>query len=64
MENKIIKRNTKISLLEKELNELKDQIKARDEKISFIQIQRGTFGKTLTTANNVVRIIKGGHCKN
>jgi hypothetical protein len=45
------------------LNELKDQIRARDEKLSFMQTIRGTFGKTITTANNVVRIIKGGHCK-
>lgn len=52
-----------MNLLEKELNELKDQIKARDEKLSFMQTIRGTFGKTITTANNVVRIIKGGHCK-
>jgi hypothetical protein len=45
--------------LEKELNELKDQIRIKDEKFNIIQ--RGTLGRTLNT--NLVRIIKGGHCK-
>jgi hypothetical protein len=50
----------KIQLLDKELNELRDQIKVRDEKIFFLQ--RGTMGRTIATNNNLVRIIKGGHC--
>ena len=71
LENKVKKRNELISLLEKEVSEMKDQvilyliyniqIKARDEKLSFINIQRGTLLKTLSTNNNVVKIIKGGH---
>jgi hypothetical protein len=60
LEKKIKKRNEKISTYDKENFDLKEQLKMRDDKLNYYQ---KSYIKSVTTPNNVVRVIKGGTMK-
>lgn len=59
MEKKLKKKNDTIQQQEKEIQQLGDQVKNLNEKINALQ--RGTVKNF--APNNVVKILKGGHCK-
>jgi predicted nuclease with TOPRIM domain len=58
LEEKLRKRTERVEQLEKEISDFKEMIKAREDKLSFLN--RGTL-RTINPINNVVRVLKGGH---
>jgi kinesin family protein 5 len=60
LEKKIKKRSERVTIIEKENQDLREQLKMRDDKLSFLQKSHSKVG---SGPNNVVKVIKGGHCK-
>ena len=68
LEKKIKKRNEKITMMDKENNDVREQVKKfnkiklkmRDDKLTYYQ---KSYIKSGNAPSNVVKVIKGGHSK-